>query len=75
LLIKKKKKKKKKKREKKEKEKERDSKKKTKKEKKKGVQKKISLFCASKISNCHIPSNSNMKKIPYSLCPNLKFLN
>jgi hypothetical protein len=24
--------------------------------------------------NYHIPSNSNMKKIPYSLCSNLKFL-
>jgi hypothetical protein len=24
--------------------------------------------------NYHIPSNSNMKKIPYSLCSNMKFL-
>jgi hypothetical protein len=36
---------------------ERDSKKKA----KKGVKKKNSLFCASKISNSHIPSNSNLK--------------
>jgi hypothetical protein len=30
-------------------------------DKKEFKKKKNSLFCASKISNCHIPSNSNQK--------------
>jgi hypothetical protein len=36
--------------------------KKKKKKTRKKKKKKNSLFCASKISNCHIPSNSNLKK-------------